>query len=187
MFFPLYTLLRLCIPLYVCVLSCSRMSNSLVTPWTAACQAPLSMGFPKQEYWRALPFPPPGESSQHRDQTQVVCIAGGFFTAESPGKPWIEDMRACECALSHFSRVWFFEMQKPHQAPGPWDSPGKNLEWAAMPSSGLNPCLLCLLHWQMGSLPLLPPRSLDRGYQTLSWWEQIPHLILAKMPRHRKD
>ena len=32
-----------------------------VTPWTAVHQAPLSMGFSSQEYWRALPFPPPGD------------------------------------------------------------------------------------------------------------------------------
>ena len=31
-----------------------------VTPWTVACQAPLSMGFPRQEYWSGLPFPSPG-------------------------------------------------------------------------------------------------------------------------------
>ena len=30
-----------------------------VTPWTAAPQAPLSMGLPRQEYWSGLPFPPP--------------------------------------------------------------------------------------------------------------------------------
>ena len=29
------------------------------TPWTVACQAPLSMEFPRQEYWTGLPFPPP--------------------------------------------------------------------------------------------------------------------------------
>ena len=32
-----------------------------MTPWTAACQAPLSMGFPRQEYWSGWPFPPPGD------------------------------------------------------------------------------------------------------------------------------
>ena len=32
-----------------------------VTPWTAAHQAPLSMGFLRQEYWGGLPFPPPGD------------------------------------------------------------------------------------------------------------------------------
>ena len=34
---------------------------TLVIPWTVACQAPLSMGFSRQEYWRELPFPSPGD------------------------------------------------------------------------------------------------------------------------------
>ena len=32
-----------------------------MTPWTVACQAPLSMGFSRQEYWSELPFPSPGD------------------------------------------------------------------------------------------------------------------------------
>ena len=32
----------------------------LVTPWSIACQAPLSMGFSRQEHWSGLPFPSPG-------------------------------------------------------------------------------------------------------------------------------
>ena len=38
--------------------SCVRLC---VTPWTAACQAPLSMGFSRQNYWSGLPCPPPGD------------------------------------------------------------------------------------------------------------------------------
>ena len=34
---------------------------TIVTPWTVACQAPLSMGFSRQEYWTGLPFPSPGD------------------------------------------------------------------------------------------------------------------------------
>ena len=34
---------------------------TLVTPWTVACQAPLSIGFPREEYWSGLPFPSPGD------------------------------------------------------------------------------------------------------------------------------
>ena len=41
--------------------SCQIMSNSFATPWTVACQAPLSMGFPRQEYWGGLLFPSPGD------------------------------------------------------------------------------------------------------------------------------
>ena len=43
------------------VLVASAMSNSFVTPWTVTRQAPLSMGFSRQEYWCVLPFPPPGD------------------------------------------------------------------------------------------------------------------------------
>ena len=40
--------------------SCEVKTNSSVTPGTIACQAPMSMGFPRQEYWSRLPFPSPG-------------------------------------------------------------------------------------------------------------------------------
>ena len=37
----------------------AKSCPTLATPWTAACQAPLSMGFSRQEYWNGLPFPSP--------------------------------------------------------------------------------------------------------------------------------
>ena len=37
------------------------MSDSFATPWTIACQAPLSMGFPRQEHWNGLLFLSPGD------------------------------------------------------------------------------------------------------------------------------
>ena len=39
----------------------SKLCSTLVIPWTAAHQAPLSMGFPRQECWSGLPFPSPGD------------------------------------------------------------------------------------------------------------------------------
>ena len=57
-------------------------------PWTVAHQAPLSMGFSKQEYWSGLPFPSPGDLPDPGIQTQVSCIAGRCFnrwtTREAP-------------------------------------------------------------------------------------------------------
>ena len=38
-----------------------QLCPNLCDPRTVTCQAPLSMGFPRQEYWSALPFPPPGD------------------------------------------------------------------------------------------------------------------------------
>ena len=43
-------------------------------PWTVAHQTPLSMGFPRQEYWSRLPFPLP-RKSRHRDKTHISCTA----------------------------------------------------------------------------------------------------------------
>ena len=49
-------------PMYVCMyVICSVVSNCIVTPGTVAHQAPLSMGFSRQEYWCGLPFPFPGD------------------------------------------------------------------------------------------------------------------------------
>ena len=45
--------------LNACVLSHSVVSDSIVVSWTVTCLAPLSLGFPRQEYWSELPFPPP--------------------------------------------------------------------------------------------------------------------------------
>ena len=41
----------------------SVVPDIFATPWTVALQAPLSVGFPRQEYWRGLPSPPPGDLS----------------------------------------------------------------------------------------------------------------------------
>ena len=43
--------------------SCQVISDSFAIPWIEACQAPLSIGFPRQEYWNGLPFPFPGDYS----------------------------------------------------------------------------------------------------------------------------
>ena len=48
------------LPVELLLFSLSVVSDSFATPWTVACQAPLSIGFPRQEYWSGLPFPSPG-------------------------------------------------------------------------------------------------------------------------------
>ena len=60
------------------------VSDSFATPWTAACQASLSMRFPRQEYWSGLPFPSPG----HLPNPGIKpTLAGRFITTEPPWKP----------------------------------------------------------------------------------------------------
>ena len=57
-----------------------------MTPWTIVCQAPLSMGFARQEYWSGLPFPSPGDLPNPGMELMSPALAGGFFTTEPSGK-----------------------------------------------------------------------------------------------------
>ena len=66
-----------------CMLTKSfQLCLTFCDPWTAAHQAPLSMGFSRQEYWDGLPQPPPGDLPQPRNQTLVSCTAGAISKAQ---------------------------------------------------------------------------------------------------------
>ena len=52
-----------------------------------ACQNPRSMGFPRQEYWSGLPFPPPGYLPDSGIKPTSPTLASRFLTNELPGKP----------------------------------------------------------------------------------------------------
>ena len=159
----------------LCVLVCSIMSHSL---WTIAYPAPLYMGFSQQEYWSGLPFPPPGDLTDpdpsllhclHCRQMDSTCWA--IFSA-----PHINaDLRNSslysfwQCMLSCFSHVWLYD-------PMDYSLPGFSVHGilqARILAVGChfllqkifsiqesNPPLSCLLHWQAGSLPLVPAREL---------------------------
>ena len=70
----------------VCAQSISPV-QLYATPRTVASQAPLSMGFPKQEYWSGLPFPTLEDLLDTGIKPTSPALAGGFFTTEPPGKP----------------------------------------------------------------------------------------------------
>jgi len=59
-----------------------------MTPRTVARQAPLSVGFPRQECWSGLPFPSLEDLPDPRDQIFFSCIEDGIFTTEPPEKPY---------------------------------------------------------------------------------------------------
>ena len=84
--------------------SCSIMSNIFATSWTVACQASLSMGFPRQEYQSGLSFPSLGDLPDWGIKPESPKVAGQFFTTEPPGKPFYSALGAQ--SLSHWtSRV----------------------------------------------------------------------------------
>ena len=65
------------------------MLDSFATPWITTSQAPLSMGFPRQEYWSGLPFLSPGDLPNPEIEPMSPVLAGGFFSTEPPGKSQI--------------------------------------------------------------------------------------------------
>ena len=70
---------------------------------TISYQDPLSVEFSREEYWRGLPFPSPGESFWPRDATYISCVsctAGGFSTHWAIGKPF-ENGRSTQSYFYH--------------------------------------------------------------------------------------
>ena len=62
------------------------MFQLFVTPWTVACQAPLSMGFFRQEYWSGLPFPSPGHLADPGIEPRSPSLQADSLPSEPPGK-----------------------------------------------------------------------------------------------------
>ena len=65
---------------------CLVISNSFATPWAIACQASLSMGFPRQEYWTGMPFPSPGDLPDPGIEAGSPVLQGDSLPSEPPGK-----------------------------------------------------------------------------------------------------
>ena len=56
---------------------------TLATPWTVACQAPLSMGFSWQECWSGLPFPSPGDLPEPGIELRSPTLQADTLTSET--------------------------------------------------------------------------------------------------------
>ena len=69
-----------------CVQSLSRV-QFFVTPWTIACQNPLSKGFFRQEYWSGLPGPSPGDLPSPGIEPRSPALLVGSLPSEPPEKP----------------------------------------------------------------------------------------------------
>ena len=104
----------------------AQLCPTVCDPWTVTCQAPLSTGFPRQEYWNGLPFPSWGDRlNPGIEPTSPVspALAGRFFIAEPPGKPYkgFADMLSpfpfialilCEISLSASQQMMLQERKR---------------------------------------------------------------------------
>ena len=72
--------------LYLFLFSNQVVFGCFATQWFVAYQAPLSTGFPRQEYWSGLPFPSPGDLPHPGIKPEYPVLGAGFFATEPPGK-----------------------------------------------------------------------------------------------------
>ena len=68
----------------------AKLCPTLATPWTVAHQAPLSMGFSRQEYWNGLPFPSPGDLPDPGIEPGSPALQADDLLTEVWGKPYID-------------------------------------------------------------------------------------------------
>ena len=66
--------------------SVARSCPALATPWTVAPQAPLSMGFSRQECWSGVPLPPPGDPPHPVTEPGSPALQTDPLSSEPPGK-----------------------------------------------------------------------------------------------------
>ena len=147
-----------CVCVYVCI-SHSAMSNSL-WPWTAACQAPLSMGFSRKEYWSGLPFLPPGESSQPKDQTWSPALQVDSLLSEPPGEPHVSQSVQSLSRVRLFVTPWIAAHEASLSITNSQSSPRPTSIESVMPSSHLILCHPLLL------LPSIPPSIRVFSYES---------------------
>ena len=88
----IYIVVLICISLIVrlTIFSCAYSLSHVrffATPWTVACQAPLSMGFSRQGYWSGLPFPSPSDLPNPGIEPGSPALQADSLLSEPPGKP----------------------------------------------------------------------------------------------------
>ena len=147
------------------------MSNSLLSLWSVAHEAPLSMEFSRQEYWIGLPFPSPGDLLNLGIEPVSSALAGVFFTTESSGS--ISCSAVSDSLPSHGLQ--------PAKPLCPWNSPSKNtgvgchfLLQGIFSTQGSK---LGIPTLQADSLPSEPP-----SYPTIT---TIPASLVAQMVKNQ--
>ena len=136
------------------MLSPSVVSSSFSTPWTVAHQAPLSMKLSRQEYWRRLLFPPPGDLPNPGIEPASLlspALAGRYFAFRTTREPIHNQILTAYTLISYtfvkyiFATPWTVAHQAPpskgfsrqeYWARLPFPSPGD------LPDPGIEPGLL---------------------------------------------
>ena len=169
----------------VCVQLLSHV-QLFVTPWTVACQAPLSMEFSRQEYWSGLPCPLPRDLPDPGvEPTSLMssASAGGFFTTAAAAKSLQSCLTLCDPVDG-----------SPTGSPVPGILQARIVEWVAISFSNawkwkvkvklLSRVRLLATPWTAAYQA--PP---SMGFSRQEYWSGVllSHLILNSMAEHIKS
>ena len=121
---------------HVCTVSVLSRFNRFwlfVTPWTVACQAPLSVGFSRQEYWNGLPCPLPGDLPCPGTELHLLSDlhCRWILCAEQPGKPHVYTAAAAKSLQSCLTLCDPIDCSPPG-SPVPGILQARTLEWVAI-------------------------------------------------------
>ena len=100
--------------IHVYILSRFSSVQLFATPWTVACQAPLSMEFFRQEYWSGLPCPPPGDLPDQGWNPRLLCVLhlqAGSLPLAPPGKPILYVYILFKIFFSIWFIIAFFKLE----------------------------------------------------------------------------
>ena len=84
----------------------AKLCLTLATPWTIACQAPLSMGFSRKEHRNSLPFTTPEDLPNPAIKPTFLtspALAGGLFTTSAT---WEAQITGCRTLKGSFKKCW---------------------------------------------------------------------------------
>ena len=173
---------------YMVVQSLGRV-QLFVTPWTLACQAPLSVGFSRQEYWSGQPFPSPDDLSHLGIESGSPALQADSLPIEPPGKPYYNICAVLSCSV--VSSSW-----RPHglQLGGllcPWGF-ARQEYWSGFPcllqgnfpiqgsNLGLPHCRWILYQLShQGSITIYTELYLEYTQSASSMWQEFVHFFIV--------
>ena len=133
----------------MCVPSCLSCVRFFATSWTVAHQAPLSMGFSRQEYWSGLPCPPPGDLPKPGIKPASLtspALASGFFTT---GATW--EAHLSKCTSYSFMKKNNLFLRILESGLIPWLILANRIWWKVHQVTSKKPCYFHLVSWNTHS------------------------------------